>query len=336
VRSDRLLSILLLLQAHGRMTARELAERMEVSERTIQRDLDALSAAGVPVYSERGRRGGAALLPGFRTDVTGLTTEEARALFVFAGRGLAEEPGLERNLNSAFRKLLAALPESARPEAVRARERVVVDPRGWRRPAEDTGQLAAVQEALWNDRRLSLAYRAGGRSQVREHVVDPWGVVAKAGVWYLVAATAGEPRLYRVSRIETAELLEEPSRRPRDLDLEAVWGELRRRLEVPGPGLAVRLRVREERAEMLLRICAAQLLGPAERSDGQGEPGWTELGLTFVAEGAACAVLLGFGAEVEVLSPPSLRRAMSEKAREVLGVYGEPADGSTGSTGTKV
>ena len=305
------------------MTAGELAERLEVSERTIQRDLDALSAAGVPVYSERGRRGGAALLPGFRTDVSGLTTDEARALFVFAGRGLPGEPGLGRDLNSAFRKLLTALPESARPEAVRAQERVVVDPRGWRRTGEEMVQLPAVQEALWSDRQLRILYRASGRSQAREHVLDPWGLVVKAGVWYLVGATGGEPRLYRVSRIEEAAVLPDSSQRPPDLDLGAVWSELRRRLENPGSGVPVRLRVRRERAEMLIRLCAAQLVGPVERSGGDGFPSWSELSLMFVAEGAACAVLLGFGGEVEVLSPASLRRAMAEKAREVLAVYGE-------------
>jgi predicted DNA-binding transcriptional regulator YafY len=324
VRSDRLLSILLLLQARGRQTARELAERLEVSERTIQRDLDALSAAGIPVYSERGRHGGAALLPGFRTDVSGLTPAEARALFLFGGRGALGEPSLERDLQAALRKLMAALPEPSRPDAIRAQERVVVDSRGWRRPAEDVSHLATVQEAVWKDRRLRMSYRAAGRGAAREQFVDPWGVVVKAGVWYLVAAVGGEPRLYRVSRVEEAEVLEEASRRPSRLDLEAVWRELRQRVEEPGAAVPVELRVRAELVDMLLRIGAAQLVAPAERSAGPDASGWSGLRLRFVAEGAARSVLLGFGDGVEVLSPRSLRRSMAETAKAVVSLY-EPA-----------
>jgi predicted DNA-binding transcriptional regulator YafY len=321
VRSDRLLSILLLLQARGRQTARELAERLEVSQRTIQRDLDALSAAGVPVYSERGRHGGAVLLPGFRTDVSGLTPAEARALFVFAGRGAQSGSGLERHLQAAMRKLLAALPEPSRPAAMGAQERVVVDPGGWRRPVEETGHLGTVQEAVWTDRKLRILYRAAGRSAARELAVDPWGVVVKAGVWYLVAALGSEPRLYRVSRVEEAEVLEQPSERPQGLDLEEVWRELRRRVEHAGPGVEVRLRVKPSRVEMLLRICATQLVGPVEHHAGGQEDGWSDLRLTFVAEGAACASLIGFGAGLEVLAPETLRQAMADTAREVLEVY---------------
>jgi predicted DNA-binding transcriptional regulator YafY len=333
VRSDRLLSILLLLQTRGRQTAGELAERLEVSERTIQRDLDALSAAGVPVYSERGRHGGAALLPGFRTDMSGLTPAEARALFVFGGRGVAGEPGLERDLQAALRKLLAALPELSRPDAIRAQDRVVVDPRGWRRPADDLSRLPTVQEAVWGDRRLRLSYRAPGRPAPREQLVDPWGVVVKAGVWYLVAALDGEPRLYRVSRIEAADMLDQPARRPARLDLQAVWRELRRRLEQPEAGVQVSLRVRPERVEILLRVCASQLVGPAERAPAPDASGWNVLQLEFVAEGAARGALLGFGADLEVLSPESLRRSLAETAREVLGLYGPgpgPAEAEAG------
>jgi predicted DNA-binding transcriptional regulator YafY len=325
MRSDRLLSILLLLQGRGRQTARQLAKRLEVSERTIQRDLDALSAAGVPVFSERGRHGGAALLEGFRTDVSGLTPTEARALLVFGGRGALGEPGLERDLQAALRKLVAALPESSRPEAIRAQERVVVDSRAWRRGGEEAPHLATVQEAVWSDRQLRLSYRAAGRTAPREQVVDPWGAVVKAGIWYLVAALAGEPRLYRVSRIEAAEILEEASRRPAGLDLEAVWGELRKRLEGPGDAVEVELRVRPDRVDLLLRLAAAQLARPVEGLPAADASGWARLGLTFVAEGAARAVLLGFGDDLEVLAPESLRRSLADTARAVLALY----DGGT-------
>lgn len=321
MRSDRLLSILLLLQARGRLTARELAERLEVSPRTVQRDLDALSAAGVPVYAERGRHGGSALLPGYRTDVSGLTAGEARALFIFAGRGALADLGLEREFQAAVRKLLAALPEPQRPGALRAQERVVVDPRGWMRQPDDTTHLATVQEAVWSDRRLRFSYRSPGAGRSTEHVVDPWGVVAKAGVWYLIAGRQGEPRLYRVSRIEKAVVLEESSERPTGLDLDEVWEQLRRRVEQRGTGVTVRLRARSERVEMVLRVCASQLLEPPEREPDADSSGWTVLRLRFPAEGAARGALLGFGADLEVLAPNSLRRAFAETAREVIALY---------------
>src|SRR5689334_7638215 len=235
MRADRLLAILLLLQARGRLSARELAAELEVSERTIHRDVEALSAAGVPVYAERGRHGGIALLPGYRTDVSGLTAPEARALFVFAGRGTLADLGLEGDLRSALRKLLSALPEPHRPGAEQAADRVVVDPRAWMRAREELPHLATVQEAVWRDRRVSIRYRRPGAATAADRLLDPYGLVAKAGTWYLVAADAGEPRLYRVSRIEAAAVTEEPADRPRGLDLEALWEELRGRVEERGP-----------------------------------------------------------------------------------------------------
>jgi len=163
VKSDRLLSLLLLLQGHGRLSARRLAERLAVTERTIHRDVEALSAAGVPVYAERGRNGGIALLPGYRTDVSGLSAGEARALFIFAGRGsAAADLGLEAELRGALRKLLAALPAPTRPEAEEAQQRVVVDPRGWLRQTEELPWLGVIQEAVWGGRKLRLSYRRAG------------------------------------------------------------------------------------------------------------------------------------------------------------------------------
>jgi len=319
MRSDRLLSVLLLLQAHGRLSARDLAGRLEVSERTIHRDVEALSAAGVPVYAERGRHGGIALLPGYRTDVSGLTSAEARALFVFAGRGTLADLGLEGELRSALRKLLSVLPEPHRPGAERAADRVVVDPRGWMRSRDDLPHLATVQEAVWRDRRLRIRYRRPGAPQAAERVLDPYGLVAKAGTWYLVGAGGGEPRLYRVSRIEAAEVTGEPADRPAGLDLEALWEELRGRVEDRGPGVTVRARVRAERVELLLRVVASQLTGPAVR--GEARDGWAHLELRYPAEGAAQASLLGFGPAVEVLAPGTLRRDLRRAAAAVVALY---------------
>ena len=323
MRSDRLLSILLLLQVHGRLSAGDLARRMEVSERTIHRDVEALSAAGVPVYAERGRYGGIALLPGFRTDVSGLTAPEARALFVFAGRGTLADLGLEGDLRSALRKLLSVLPEPHRPGAEQAAGRVVVDPRAWMRSREDLPHLATVQEAVWRDRRIRIRYRRPGAGEAAERLLDPYGLVAKAGTWYLVGADAGEPRLYRVSRIEAAEVTGEAADRPANLDLEALWESLRGRVEERGPGIEVAVRVRDERLQLLLRVVASRLLEPPVTSPhgGEGGPGWTRLSLRYPAAGAALASLLAFGADVEVLEPADLRRDMLEAARAVVATY---------------
>jgi predicted DNA-binding transcriptional regulator YafY len=321
MRSDRLLSILLLLQTHGRLSARELARRLEVSERSIYRDVDALSVAGVPIYTERGRRGGCALLGGFRSDLTGLTADEARALFVFTGRGTLRDLGLEASLQTALRKLLASLPEPQRPEAERAQQRVVIDPRGWLRPTEDLPYLATVQDAVWRDRRLRLAYRSSGATNPKEVVLHPYGLVAKAVSWYLIAAETDEPRLYRVSRVEAAEVLDEPSVRPENLDVEALWEELRRRVEDRGTGLEVTLRVLPERVDMLLRVCTSQLLEPAHREPDPNPTGWTILHLRFPGEGAARGALLGVGVDVEVLSPESVREDFANTARAIVELY---------------
>lgn len=322
MRSDRLLSILLLLQAHGRLSARVLAQRLEVAERTIHRDIEALSAAGIPVYTERGRNGGVALLPGYRTDASGLTASEARALFIFAGRGTLADLGLEGDLRAALRKLMVSLPETQRPEAAEAAERVLVDPRGWMRKVDEIPQLPAVQAAVWDSLRLRIMYRGSDGGEARERIVDPYGLVAKAGVWYLIAGDRGDARLYRVSRMESAETTGESARRPAGLDLEALWELLRRRIEERGPGVGVRLRVRQEALERVLRITASQLVGPAEREPE--DRGSTVLTLPFVAEGAARGALLGFGLDVEVLAPASLRAEMRAVARAVADLYSEP------------
>jgi len=329
VRSDRLLSILLLLQVHGRLPARDLADRLEVSERTIHRDVEALGAAGVPVYAERGRHGGIALLPGYRTDVSGLTAPEARALFVFAGRGTLADLGLEGDLRSALRKLLSVLPAPHRPGAERAAGRVVVDPRGWMRSREDLPHLGTVQEAVWSDRKLRLRYRRPGAAAPVERLLDPYGLVAKAGTWYLLAADGGEPRLYRVSRVEAAEVTDLVAERPAELDLEALWERLRERVEERGPGFEVVALVRAERVEMALRVLAGQLVAPAERETAApgGDEGWARLRLRFPAEGAARAGLLAFGSDVEALEPASLRAGLLEAAHAVAAIYerGNPA-----------
>ncbi|MFI6415717.1 helix-turn-helix transcriptional regulator [Streptomyces sp. NPDC050585] len=272
---DRLLSILLLLQQRDRVPATELAERLEVSVRTVYRDVEALSAAGVPVYAERGRYGGVRLLPGFRTDMTGLTRDEARALFVLVGQSAHSALGLDRALGSALRKMMAALPAPHRPAAELTSRRLLIDPEGWHGGQREETCLDELHEAVLADRRLRIAYRHSGRSAVNTYTVDPYGLVSKAGVWYLVADRAGRPRLFRADRLSGVAVTPEPVRRRDGVELAEVWQELRRRVEAPGPGIVVRARVRRHRLDMLRRIARAHLLrvhGEERRSAVVPEP----------------------------------------------------------------
>ena len=320
MKSDRLLAILLLLQARGRMSARELAGELEVTERTIYRDLSALSTAGVPVYAERGRNGGCALLAGYRTDLSGLTATEARALFTFGGRG--SPAGEEADLRQALRKLLTALPASQRPAAEAARDRTVVDARGWHQGEETTPALDEIREAVWQTRRLRLTYRGSDDPGGREYTADPYGLLVKAGRWYLIAGVDREPRVFRVSRVDSARMLDEKADRPAGLNLERLWRELRERFEERGPGTTVRLRVRQREAARLTRIIGRQLTVPApDPLPRPDEDGWVHLDLRFVALGAARATLAGFGGDVEVLGPARLRCDLVALARELLARY---------------
>lgn len=320
MRSDRLLATLLLLQTHGRMSAPELATRLEVSTRTVARDVEALSAAGVPVYVERGRRGGVVLLPGFRTDVSGLTDGEVRALLALTDgeRGGA----LGREVASAVRKLLAAVPASRRGGITAARRTVVVEPHGWHRAGQPAGEdpaLAALERAVAADERVRIRYRsASGTGGWR--TVDPYGLVSKAGTWYLVAAAGGTPRMFRVGRVEEVVVTGTPARRPDDRDLEQVWIALRDRLEHAPDAVTVRVRVDPARRAMLERVVAAQLVGPPEDDGPGGAPDVVRL--PFRAAGAAVGILLGFGAAVEVLAPAEVRALMASRAAEVVGLYG--------------
>ena len=320
MRADRLLAELLLLQAHGTLSAARLAAELEVSERTVYRDMEALSAAGVPVYTERGRKGGCSLLPGYRTDVTGLTEAEARALFMFTGRGAPA--GGEAELRQALRKVLTALPEQHRPAAQAARDRVVVDPRAWHQPAEDVPHLATVQEAVWQTRRLRLRYRSSDTYQARTVTVDPYGLLVKTGRWYLIASSGGTERVYRLSRVDDAVLLDEPADRPPGTDLEALWRALRGQFEDRGAGVAVKLKVRASEAARLVRLSARQLAEPApEPLPGPDHAGFVPLDLRYVAVGAARATLAGFGGDVVVLEPPELREALVDLAHDILARY---------------
>lgn len=319
MRSDRLLSILLLLQIHGRLSSTELADRLEVSVRTVMRDVDALSTAGVPVYTVRGPHGGIALLPGYRTDVTGLTADESRALFVLVSGSAHADLGLGQALGSALRKVMAALPAPHRPDAELASRRILIDPMRWRgAPGPEPRDLAACQQAVFADRRLRLRYRHGSDNRVRTYTLDPYGLVNKAGVWYLVADHDGEPRLFRTDRAQSATVLDEAVRRRTGVALADAWDLLRRRIDDVPARLAVTVRVREDVLPMFLRVHAADLADGDPTPDD--EPGWTRVELRFRALLAAQA-LLAFGPDLDVVSPDEVRRMLADTAEATLARY---------------
>jgi predicted DNA-binding transcriptional regulator YafY len=329
--------MLLLLQTRGSVTAAELADRLEVSPRTVYRDAEALGAAGVPIYAERGRGGGIRLLPGYRTDVTGLTRDEARALFVLSTRGAHADLGLAAPLRSAIAKVMRAVPAPFQPAAAAASERVLVDPVRWMRSADAAGELGALQAAVFADRRVRLRYRSSGEHQATDRVVDPYGLVCKSGVWYLVADVTGEPRLFRVSRVEAVLVADEPVIRRDGVSLAGLWEELRRQVDERPAPVRVVAQVRRTRLDMFTRMFAAHLAGAtaddalanrARAGAGQSGAGqsvaddgeWAGLTLRFAAVQAA-RVLLSFGGDVVVTSPREVRDDLLAVAAEVTACY---------------
>ncbi|MGW5866994.1 helix-turn-helix transcriptional regulator [Streptomyces sp. NPDC055239] len=321
MKSDRLLSILLLLQTRGQVPAHELADRLEVSVRTIYRDIEALSTSGVPVYAERGRHGGIALLPGFRTDVTGLTADESRALFILAAQGAHAALGLDEAIGSALRKVMAALPAPHRPAAEMTSRRILVDSARWMPGPRGSDpvvvDLDVLQDAVFSDRRLHLRYRHSGDARPHTYTVDPYGLVSKAGVWYLVADRRGAPQLFRADRVQEATLTEAPVKRRTGVELADVWAVLKRQVEDRPVGVDVTARVARDRFAQFLRL-KGQFLSARPEDDGESE--WIDVRLGFGVVGDI-RTLLPFAASVEVLSPPGARAELANAAAAVTDLY---------------
>ncbi|GAB2618182.1 YafY family protein [Streptomyces capparidis] len=316
---DRLLSIVLLLQHRDLVPAKELAERLEVSQRTIYRDVEALSAAGVPVYAERGRDGGIGLLNGFRTDVTGLTTDEARALFVLASQSAHSALGLDRALGSALRKVMAALPAPHRPAAELTSRRILVEPDRWRAGPRPDTDLEALYAAVLSDRRLRVRYRHSGRTALRTYTLDPYGLVAKAGTWYLVADHRGRPRLFRTDRLARVDVVEAEVRRRTGVELTEVWHDLRREVEDRGGGVTITVRLRREWQDRVTRIAGGYFAGPPVPEPGDGE--WLRVEVVYPVV-AAVRHLLQFGPDVQVVAPAEARAELSRAITELAELYG--------------
>lgn len=316
MRADRLLSLLMLLQTRGRMTAQELADRLEVSTRTIYRDLDALSGAGVPVYAERGPQGGVSLLENYRTNLTGLKENEVRALFMLTVPGLLSDLGAGDAAEQALLKLTAALPPPFQADAERVRQRVLLDPAAWFAPPEPAPFLPLVQTAVFQQQRLRVTYRRGDGQWVKR-LLDPYGLVAKASVWYVVAGSYGRPATFRVSRIQEAALTDSRFERPSDFDLAAFWQAWRVGLEASLSRYPVTVRVAPAGLPLLVQAFGE---GMHAHIAAAGEPdaaGGVTLSLAFDGEDTACRQLLGLGTAVTIVDPPALRQRLAEAARSL-------------------
>ncbi len=322
MRAERLVSIVLLLQTRGRMTAQELAQRLEVSERTIYRDLSALSLAGVPVYAERGPGGGCALVEGYRTTLTGMNEAEVRTLLISSAPGPLADLGLGGAFEAAFLKLLAAVPASHRETAERMRQRVHLDAASWGHSGEVEPHLAAIHEAVWHERRLQLTYRKS-TGELVERIVDPLGLVAKASVWYLVGSVSGELRVFKVSRVRAVQLLEEPCQRPSDFDLASYWAESSARFKASWSTYPVTVRASPQFVALLPQIFGDGAFTLLERAGPPDAEGWTTLVLTFDSFDSALGRVISFGTWAEVIEPPELRAQLVRLAQQLVAFYAE-------------
>ena len=319
MRASRLVSLLLLLQSRGGMTAAELARELEVSVRSIHRDVDALSAAGVPIYADRGPHGGIRLVDGYRTRLTGMTADEAEALFMSGLPGPAAELGLGTVVAAAQLKVMAALPSELRARASRLVQRFHLDPAGWFSTGEAVPHLAALAEAAWGERRIAIDYERGDK--VVRRVVEPLGVVLKAGVWYLVAASDGQFRTYRASRVAGVTALDERFERPPGFDLAAYWSESTSAYERDTPHIDVTLRIDPERLDELADVYGRRTVDNAERLEPLDTSGWLRLRLRLDWPEEVPSRLLGLGSILEVLEPQEMRDRIARRAAAVLNVY---------------
>ena len=317
MRASRLVTLLLLLQTRGRMTAAQLAAELEVSERTVHRDVDALSEAGVPIYAERGPHGGVQLVEGYRTRLTGMTADEAEAVFLSGLPGPAAELGLGTVVTAARLKVLASLPSELRVRASRLVERFYLDAAGWFQESDPVPHLAAVAEAVWESRRLWIEYERGD-SRV-ERVLEPLGLVLKGGIWYAVASVDGATRTYRLSRIVAARPLDETFERPAGFDLASHWAESIAAYEREIPRIEVTVRVAPDRLDALGDLVGHPVVASAERLPEPDADDWTRLRLR-VSWGLneAAEHLVGMGGDLEVIGPPEARDRVLELARGAL------------------
>jgi predicted DNA-binding transcriptional regulator YafY len=323
MRASRLVAVLVHLQQRGPSTARQLAEQLEVSVRTIYRDVEALQAAGVPLWTEPGARGGIRLVEGWDASPGGLTAEEASALFLAGAPAAAAELGLTTVLTAAQTKVLATLPPELHARATRVRERFHIDAPDWFASADDVPLLPVVADAVWTARRIDVRYGRGPRPVARR--LDPLGLVLKAGTWYLVACHRGEPRTYRMSRIQKATVRTEAVERPEGFSLADWWAESSREFDRSVLRGELRIRVGPRGAWLLGHVtdpaAAAEALAAAGPPDADG---WRETWLAVESSRVGVSQVVALGGEIEILEPADARRELAAVGRTISERHAAP------------
>jgi len=320
MRAGRLVSLLLLLQTRGRMTARELADELEVSVRTVYRDVESLHAAGVPLYGDAGPGGGYRLVDGYRTRLTGLTDGEAQAMFLALLALTAAAVVLGAVVATAETKVLATLPPELRSRAHRVQERFHLDAPGWFRDPVPAVHLETVANAVWHQRALRGGDLVPGGDAVAR-VIEPLGLVLKAGVWYVVATVEGQVRTYRVSRVVGARVLDETFERPARFDLPAWWAESSSAYEREAPRIEIEVRLRDDGLIRLADEFGNRAVRDARRLGEPDADGWQRLRLSVDWPAEAAGRMLRLVPEVEVLEPARLRDEIVGLARQALARY---------------
>ncbi len=321
MRADRLLSLMLLLHARGRMTAQDLAEQLEVSERTVYRDIEALSVAGVPVYTQPGTNGGVFLDENYRISLTGLSKAEVMSLFVSSDTGPLSDLGLARAVEDTLLKLFAALPSIHRQEVERMRQRLHIDPADWFQLVEPLPCLSILQQAVWEDRKVDITYQPVEGAQIKR-TIEAYALVAKGNIWYLVGKeSGGEMRTYRVARFQEVTLTDAVFERSPDFDLAAYWKDSSRAFEEKMletfPPYPATVRVHPD----LLWWFESYMTGKYEQVGSPDGEGWVTLRVVYEAWGDALMRVLGLGPSIEVLEPDELRADVVKTARAVVDFY---------------
>ncbi len=321
MRASRIVQLLLLLQTRGRLTAAQLATELEVSVRTVYRDVDALHAAGVPLYGEAGHAGGYQLIDGYRTKLTGLTEPEADSLFLTGIPGAARDLGLGSEVAAAWLKLTASLPPELRDRATRIRERFHLDAPAWYHEPDDTPALAAAADAVWRERRIRIRYRRWRAPTEVDRTLDPYGLVLKSGRWYLVGASH-RVSTYRVSAILALEVLDEPFTRPTGFDLGAYWqtyvDDFADRRHTDTATIRLSPWLRENLPVLVEPSIRDAVAATASEPDADG---WVRAAVPIENVPHARRLFLGFGSDVEVLSPPELRAEITEAVARLATTY---------------
>ncbi|MFF2089193.1 helix-turn-helix transcriptional regulator [Paenibacillus sp. NPDC058174] len=314
MKSDRLLSILLQLQNYGKLTTGQLAEKLEVTKRTIIRDMDALSAAGVPVYAERGPQGGWTLSPQYRTQLTGMKAEELAALFFSSQGSLLQDLGMHKHYELAFEKLLAASPDSVRLNAQTVRQKIHIDGAGWHQSIESFPLLPTIQEAVWEERKLLITYQKDTETVTR--VIDPLGLVAKQSIWYVVAAAEEMIKSYRISRLLTADKQEEHFFVPDSFELDRFWEQSTMRFIRELPRYDATVEIAETKFDAFKQRRYLQV-----KDHSAPREGMISAEVQFNTLESACQIILSFGAGVRAIAPPELRTKLVETIEAMRNAY---------------